>query len=518
VKNEQYFSGNNALSKSFSVEKDIFDQVINSSRSMISIINRDYVYEKVNSTFCKEHQKVHDSIVGKSLSDVWGDETFRYYIKNKLDLCFSGETVCYEASLNMARLGQRYYEVVFRPLSAGNDGITHLLAETFDIEKEVELRKMENKLLQAQKLEAIGSLAGGIAHDFNNILATISGYSEMLQDDLPEGSPFSDNVSKIRNAVQRAQSIINQMLTFSRHVEQEKIEVNVAEILKETIGFVKSYASSNIVIKSRISGRNANVLADPTQLFRVFLNLMTNAIQSMEESGGALSVQMKVSGGKLVQHELKRDIVADEYIMLSFTDTGKGIESSTLERIFEPFFTTRDVGKGTGLGLSVADGIIKELEGEILVSSSKAQGSTFYVYLPVVKEYSDHSVPYKTRKKILFITGNRYESRILSIALEKSGYDLLYITDQQNLVNILNQGSELPDLIIYMSESKQLLPDEMITVFHQPGIEMPCIFITGSHPDPIEEKLLNSGIVKQHLVKPVSLKEIRNAIQASWGE
>ena len=417
--------------------------------------------------------------------------------------------------------------MVFRPLSSGNEGITHLLAETFDIhelrlsrqeaiEKEEELRKLEDRLLQAQKLEAIGSLAGGIAHDFNNILATISGYSEMLQEDLPEGSPLSDNVSKIQNAVQRAQSIINQMLTFSRHVEQEKIEVNVAEILKETIGFVKSYIPSNIVIKRMISGGNANVLADPTQLFRVFLNLMTNAIQAMEESGGTLLVQMSVSDGKMVQHELKRDIVADEYILLSFTDTGKGMESSTLERIFEPFFTTREVGKGIGLGLSVIHGIIKELEGEILVSSRMEKGSTFIVYLPVAKEYSDTLIPEETKKKILFITGNRHESKILSIALEKSGYDLLYITERRNLENLMNLNKGRPDLIIYMSESTQLLPDELVTIFHRLGIETPCILITGSHPDLIEEKLLNSGIVKQHLIKPVSLKEIRHAILASW--
>lgn len=527
MKSEQYFTGKDAISKSSSIEKDIFDQIINSSRSMISIINRDYVYEKVNATFCREHQRMHDSIVGKSLSDVWGDETFRYYIKNKLDLCFSGETVSYETSLNMARLGQRYYEVVFRPLTAGNDGITHLLAETFDIhelrlsrqktiEKEEELRKLEKMLIQAQKLEAIGALAGGIAHDFNNILATISGYSEMLKEDLPVDSPLSDNVSKIQNSVQRAQSIINQILTFSRQVEQEKIEINVAEILKETIGFVKSYSPSNIVIKSRITGGNAAVAADPTQLFRVFMNLMTNAIQSMEETGGTLTVQMRVAEGKKVQHEMKRVIVADEYILLSFTDTGKGMESSTLERIFEPFFTTREVGKGTGLGLSVIHGIINELEGEILVSSRKNQGSTFYIYLPVSKDYNDPLVEAEKRKKILFITGNRYESRILSMALEKSGYDLLYITDQQNMVNVMNMKGERPDLIIYMTESKQLLPDELITVFNQLAIETPCIFITGDHPDLVEEKLLNSGIVKQHLIKPVSLREMRNAILASF--
>jgi hypothetical protein len=143
--------------KSVSQENDIFDQIINHSRSMISIINRNYVYEKVNATFCKEHQVINDSIVGRSLADVWGDDIFMNHIKNKIDLCFSGETVSYEASFATPRLGQRYYEVVFRPLTLRNNGITHLMAETFDIhdlrlsrqialDKEEELRNFETNL------------------------------------------------------------------------------------------------------------------------------------------------------------------------------------------------------------------------------------------------------------------------------------------------------------------------------------------------------------------------------------
>jgi PAS domain S-box-containing protein len=526
VEKELPDTGDNYISKSISVEKDIFDQIINHSRSMISIINRNYIYEKVNTTFCQEHEIIGESVVGKSLADVWGDETFHDHIKNKIDLCLSGETVSYEASFNTSRRGHRYYEVVFRPLTIENNSISHLMAETFDIHelrlsrqearnKEEELKKLENKLRQAQKLETVGALAGGIAHDFNNILATISGYSEMLQEDLPEDSHLSDSVTKIQSAVLKAQSIVNQILTFSRHIEQEKIQVNVAEVLKETIGFVKASIPSNIVIKTRISDRKAITLADPTQLFRVFLNLMTNAIQSMEENGGTLSIQMAVVEGELLQHEMNIDIVAEEYILLTFADTGKGMEPSILERIFEPFFTTREVGKGSGLGLSVIHGIITEMEGEILVSSRKEKGSTFHVYLPVAKKYQNLPVEVELKKKILFITGNKHESRILSIALENSGFDLLYITDLRNLIKMMNPVTERPDLIIYMSESKQIQPEDMLTVFCQLKMETPFILITDSIMDLIEEKLLNSGIVKQHLIKPVSLKEIRNAILES---
>jgi PAS domain S-box-containing protein len=617
-------------------EKEISDHIFNCSRSMISIINRKYVYEKVNSTFCTAHGVVPETIIGKSLGEVWGEEIFENVIKSNVDICFSGKTVRYEAPFRTPQSGERFFEVVFRPLPYKTNGISFILAETFDIndlkqlkqkaiEKEEELRKfetnlpvgflrcdlegkilhankaflrimdcldevsvtkanlksfypveglfdlhldqlidcntktlgrvnlknckgqeipcrisgylsvndsgiptfidlaiedssrelmLEDRLLQAQKLETIGALAGGIAHDFNNILATISGYAEMLQEDLQHNSELSEKVSKIRGAVSKARSITNQILTFSRQVEQEKVPVSISEVITETVGFVKSSVPSNISVVSHIPTKEANVLADPTQLFRVFLNLMTNAIQSMEQTGGTLSVNMEIVKGKLVKHELSKDIVADEYALLTFKDTGIGMEQSLMNRIFEPFFTTREVGKGTGLGLSVIHGIIKEMEGEILVSSKKEQGSVFYVYLPVSKKYPDFSVKSDRRKRILFITGNRYESRILSLALENTGYELIYILDQNHLIRTMASENERPDLIIYMSDSRQIQQGDITVIYGRLKISTPLILITDANRELLEEKLLNSGIIKQQLTKPVSLKEIRNAIQS----
>jgi nitrogen-specific signal transduction histidine kinase len=635
LKRKLEISDGNDYLKFLTREKDFSDQIINHSRSMITIINRDYIYEKVNSTFCNAHQVVLDTILGKSLGYVWGQDTFENAIRRNVDICFSGKTVQYEATFITPQSGKRHFEVVFRPLSLEPGKITHLLAETFDIddlktakqaviEKEEELRKLEsnlpigflrcdpegkilhaneaflmiadchdemsitnmnlkrfyleeelfdlhieqlidshtknfgkvslkncyekeiscrisgflavngsgspayidfaiedcsrelmleNRLLQAQKLETIGSLAGGIAHDFNNILATISGYSEMLHDDLSKNSDLSGKVSKIQGAVKKAQSITNQILTFSRHVEQEKVLINVSEVLKETIGFVKSSIPSNIVLKSRIPKMYANVLADPTQLFRVFLNLMTNAIQAMEENGGMLSVDIAVVKREFVQHELNKDIVADEYVLLTFKDTGEGMEPSLIGRIFEPFFTTREVGKGTGLGLSVIHGIITEMEGEIVVSSMKEKGSVFIVYLPVSKSYSFVTTKKGRRKKILFITGNKHESRILSLALESAGYELIFISDGRNFVKVMSNIRERPDVVIYMGDSKQIKPGDLVEIFRSQEILTPCIIITDPNQEISDEKLLNSGIINQQLTKPVSLKEIRNAIQ-----
>jgi signal transduction histidine kinase/CheY-like chemotaxis protein len=634
LKTKPAISDGNDYLKSLTLEKDISDQIINNSRSMITIINREYIYEKVNTTFCNAHQVVLDTILGRTMGDIWGQDTFQNIIKRNIDTCFSGKTVQYEATFSTPGSGTRYFEVVFRPLSTEPGKITHLMAETFDIhdlkktkeaflEKEEELRKfesnlpigflrcdpsgqilhanvafiriaechdessiikmnlksfyleeklfeiqmeqlavdhtrnfgrvslkncygkeipcrisgflaingsgsplyidfavedcsrelmLENKLIQAKKLETIGSLAGGIAHDFNNILATISGYSEMLHEDLPKNSDSSDKVTRILGAVRKAQSITNQILTFSRQIEQEKVLINVSEVLKETFGFVKSSIPPNIVLKNKIPKMSANVLADPTQLFRVFLNLMTNAIQAMEEDGGTLSVNMEVVEREFVKHELNKDIVADEYVLLTFKDTGEGMDQSVIGRIFEPFFTTREVGKGTGLGLSVIHGIISEMEGEIIVSSKKSEGSEFLIYLPVSKTYSANAEKTSIRKKILFITGNKYESRILSLALESAGYELIFISDGTGFVKVMTSISEKPDLVIYMSESKQIKPEDLVAIFKSQNIITPCILITDTNQEISDEKLLNSGINYQQLTKPVSLKEIKNAI------
>lgn len=612
------------------------DQIINNSRSMISIINHEYVYEKVNSTFCNAHYVTPDEIIGKSVRDIWGDEVFISIIRSRLDSCFEGNIVRYESCFNVPQLGKRFFEVVFRPLFDNEGRVSHVNAETYDIndirlskdalmkikeemrrietclpvgfircnsegkimyanrtfseiiqcqdesllkgmnlkdfysEEElfrlhiiqldvqgaksfgnVTFRRMkgeevicrvnafsgvsesgsdlcfaftfedstrevmlENRLIQAGKMETIGVLAGGIAHDFNSILLTISGYAEMLHEDIPKGSDLAEKVTKIQNAVQKGRSIINQILTYSRQIEQEKVPVNVSDVLRETIGFIKSAIPPDIELRNRIEIKDAVVLADPTQLFRVFLNLMTNAIQAMEQKGGILSVSLSVIRGNLLRHELNKDILADEYVQISIQDTGEGMEESLVQRIFEPFFTTKVVGKGTGLGLSVIDGIIKELDGEVFVSSRKDEGSEFCVYLPLSKDYADF-LPDSRSRKILFIKGNKYESRILSLALRNKGHELIYLCDSSSLTSLLAEGRSIPDLIIYMTDSKLIDQGKLAEILSTQKSFIPCILIKDSSNDILEEKLLNSGYVKQKLIKPVSLKEITGAINIS---
>ncbi len=618
-------------------EKNFGDHIANNSRSMLSIINREYVYEKVNATFCNTQSIKIESIIGKPLSEIWGKETFEKKIKENIDLCFLGNTVRYEANFNTPLFGNRFFEVVFRPITKDSGDITHLLAETFDItdlrlsqqvvnDMEEEFKKLEtnlpigflrcdtsgtiihanraflkimecedetsltglgiyefyaekglfeihlsqllntqiktfgrvplftchgneiacrisgfivtnesgnpsyidfafedssrelmleNRLLQAQKLETIGALAGGLAHDFNNILATIYGYSEMLLEEIPKSTSSAEKVGRIIAAITKAKSLTDQILTFSRQVDQEKIPVSVADVLNETIGFVKSGKPENIDIKDDIPVTDVHIHADPTQLFRVFLNLMTNAIQSMDEKGGTVFVKLAIVDGNLVRHDLNKNIVADDYALVTIEDTGEGMDPSLIHRIFEPYFTTREIGKGTGLGLSVVHGIIAELDGEILVSSKKNKGSVFSVYLPVSSEYHNIEELKEGGKKLLFISGNRHESRILSLALERSGSTLVFASDLNQLIKLISETDTKPDLIIYMDDSKEILPQELIDIYSTKKISIPIIMISDRNQLKSAEKLVNSGIVKQQLTKPVSLKEIHNAIQIS---
>jgi signal transduction histidine kinase len=234
-----------------------------------------------------------------------------------------------------------------------------------------------------------GIMAVGIAHDLNSILSTISGYAEMLQEDLPKDSQLTEKTAKILSAVSKARSLTDQILDFRKHTGQEKISVNINMILEETLDFIKPALPSNIKISSDIPGMSISVHADSTQLFRMFLNLITNAVHSMEELGGTLYAGVKVLDRDKVKSLIKRDIVADNYVIVTFKDTGYGMDGSLIRRIFDPFFTTREAGEGTGLGLSVVKGIVTEMDGEIVVSSKENEGSVFDIYLPVSKEIED---------------------------------------------------------------------------------------------------------------------------------
>jgi len=259
---------------------------------------------------------------------------------------------------------------------------TGLVVNLTDI---TEQKKIENQLRQSQKMEAIGTLAGGIAHDFNNILSGIFGYTQLAGMNINDPVKIKKNLDQVTKGAKRAASLVQQILAFSRQVEYKKEPIEVFFIVKEVIQFLHSSIPANIEIQENISSRSM-VLADPTQVHQVVMNLCTNAYHAMGNSGGTLSVELSDAEIQPQSESMPNYCKPGNYVKLEVRDTGHGMDKKILERIFEPYFTTKGTDKGTGLGLAMVDGIVKEHKGTIKIYSKVGYGSTFQVFWPVIEK------------------------------------------------------------------------------------------------------------------------------------
>jgi signal transduction histidine kinase len=250
--------------------------------------------------------------------------------------------------------------------------------------------KLEAQLRQAQKMEALGTLAGGIAHDFNNILYAMIGYAELAMGELPEDRPVRKHLDQIRLAGLRARDLVRQILSFSRQTEQELKPVALGPLVKEVLKLLRSSLPTTIEIRSELEAGAEIVLADPTRIHQMLMNLCTNAAQSMgEEKGGLLEVNLERVEVGLDQAAEEAELQPGAWCRLAIRDSGQGMDQETLDRIFEPFFTTKEIGRGTGLGLAVVHGIVKSHGGVIKAESRPGQGSLFLVYLPLLENEPD---------------------------------------------------------------------------------------------------------------------------------
>jgi signal transduction histidine kinase/ActR/RegA family two-component response regulator len=366
---------------------------------------------------------------------------------------------------------------------------------------------LERKLNQAQRIETLGSLAGGIAHDFNTILTTIAGYSELAMDEVSPESGVYDYMERQLNSVNRAESIVTQMLTFSRQIEIEKVPVRVEKVVREAVSFMEAALPHNIGLKLEIKKSHGYVNADPTQLFRVFLNIMTNSMQAMESGGGKIRVRVD---------SLKTD--SGSMAVIRISDTGSGIDKSVIERIYEPFFTTKEQGKGTGMGLSVAHGIITGLGGEIAVDSSPGEGTLFTISIPIMESLSEEqslAIQDTDRDKILYLDNNIHFSRTVSLALERMNYDVRLVHDQEQLQRYLLNEKHIKYIFMrcnFEEESKEELLRSLLETFRGAGI----VLIT--RPGiATYRKVLNIDRKRfTILTEPVSLREIVNTLQSKY--
>ena len=399
-------------------------------------------------------------------------------------------------------------------------GIFRDITERKRAEREKE--KLEDQLRQAQKMESLGTLAGGIAHDFNNILGVIIGSSEILAmtDAVEEASKAT--LSNILSASQRAKELVRQILAFSRHAKQEKILLNLKPLVRETFDFLRASIPANIQLKQQFAPDTDTIMADPTQMQQVLMNLCTNAAHAMEGDGGVLEVELSKASLGPEDVQFDPDLEPGKYVRVTVSDTGRGIARDIIDKVFDPYFTTKEKGKGTGLGLSVVHGIVKAHGGAIRVDSEVGKGTTFQVLFPGAQGKESPEVKSALTlaggtERILLVDDEKALADIEKQMLSWLGYDVEVRTSAIEALEAFRANPQKFDLVITDFSMPQMtgtkLARQMTQI--QPGV--PIILCTGFSEQLDENQTLSSGI-KSVLLKPLVAKElaeeVRKAIDA----
>ncbi|OGR12417.1 MAG: hypothetical protein A2277_03345 [Desulfobacterales bacterium RIFOXYA12_FULL_46_15] len=382
--------------------------------------------------------------------------------------------------------------------------------------------EMEDQLRQSQKMEAIGTLAGGIAHDFNNILAGIMGYSELVMEDLNKFNlpdPVRQKMDRVIAASVRAKDLVRQILTFSRSGTGDPFPVKVSLVAKEILQLLKASLPSYIKIETSFDS-DSKIMADPTGLHQIFMNLCTNARDAMAEKGGILSLKLEDVYLDTADIVLPEGISKGQFILISVKDTGHGMEKKILDNILEPFFTTKPPGKGTGMGLSMVHGIVKSLNGFLKISSTPGEGSLFEVFLPVCKNDSKVKKTmagvikkHTGHETILLVDDEILLAEMEQISLESYGYRVTIFSKSSAALEHFKVHGKRYDLVISDVTMPEITGDVLAQKIRSIRPDIPIILCTG-YSERMDEQIAGLLGINALLFKPVPVETMLLAVRS----
>lgn len=418
--------------------------------------------------------------------------------------------------LHYTRDGREYWaETVLAPLVDGDGAISHWVAVHRDIS---DRKRLEEQLFQAQKMEAVGRLAGGVAHDFNNVLTAISGFSELLLEELPPGDGPHEEVLQIKAATARATTLTRQLLAFSRKQILRPRVLDVGALVRDARGLLERVVTEEVTLHLRIADVTSSVLADVTQLEQVLLNLVVNASEAMP-SGGTISIDVSdIALGESYAHR-HHGVRPGRYVCISVSDTGVGMDRATRERIWEPFFSTKP--GGTGLGLSTVYGIVRQSGGHVWVYSEPGTGSTFRIYLPVAGDEVENTGPTERvatvlggSETILVVEDEALVRDVTRAMLERRGYTVLVARDVDEAVRVASAHLGPIDLLltdVIMPKANGRRVAERVQL-ERPGVRV--VYMSGYTDDAIvHHGVLEPGIVL--LEKPFTEQDLARTVRAT---
>ncbi len=483
-------------------------------------------------------ENCHIVRTNKATEDIFGSNLIQLLKQRCIKFCFGNKTTESTNQLRETSVSEdgtteqvfdseleKHLEIKTLPRFDEHDRIKGMVQITRDVtdkkKSEKEHQMLQERLTQAQKMEAIGSLAGGIAHDFNNILAAVMGYTELALLDMPDDSLAIDKLEQALKASQRARKLVEQILVFGRKTK-EKLKptpIQFRLIIEEDLKFLKSTLPSTIQIRQDIAS-NGVVVADPTQLHQIMMNLCTNANHAMQENGGVLEVKLTEVNidSSTFSGDNGTNLLPGPYIKLTVSDTGHGMTPDTTKRIFEPYFTTKAKGVGTGLGMAIVHGIVNNLEGTIEVQSDVGKGTAFHVFLPraasvkeTIQSLDINHLPIGS-EQIMLVDDDPELMNISQAMLEQLGYEVVSKIKSRDALNEFRQKPDQIDLILTDMTMPEITGEKLAQEVIKIRPDIPVVLCTGYSEKIDAQKAKEIGI-KAFVMKPLTLSSLAVTIR-----
>lgn len=381
---------------------------------------------------------------------------------------------------------------------------------------EIERAQLEQQLFQSQKLESVGTLAGGIAHDFNNILASIIGFTELALDDAEKASPMERNLMEVYIAGKRARDLVKQILAFARQSDEARKPVQVSSLAKEALKLIRSTTPTSIEIEQQIVS-TAMVMANPTQIHQIFMNLCTNAVQAIKDEEGRVTIALTDVRLNETRVGPLKGLKPGDYLALTVSDTGMGIRPDIQASIFEPYFTTKGAGEGTGMGLAMVHGIVESYGGKITFKSEPDQGTEFCVYLPSThqqegQQSNREEVLPAGKERVLIVDDELAVAEMSSRLLKHLGYDTTFRTSSVDALELFRRYPDEFDLVISDMTMPNMTGDKLAAAMLKIRPDLPVIICTGYSRKISEEIAIQMGI-KGFALKPLVKADLAKLVR-----
>jgi len=394
------------------------------------------------------------------------------------------------------------------------DGRVVRIQVSTDITK---LKQMEGELHQAQKMDSISTLTGGIAHDFNNILGIIVGNAELALEDVPKLNPVHSNLEEIKTASLRAADIVRQLLSLTRRTDQKLEPLKIARVIKDALKFLRSTIPTTIDIDQDIQVRNETILADPTQINQIIMNLCINASHAMKQTGGKILVTVETIS--LDDNSIKDYpcLETGRHVKVTVSDTGPGIDPEIIDKVFDPYFTTREIGKGSGMGLAVVFGIVKNHSGAISVESTPGQGTKFTMFFPLAQRKAApetdkiQKIP-KGSETILFVDDEISIVKMVKNMFQRLGYKVETATTPQDALELFGLDTDHFDLVITDMTMPGMTGVNLSEKLMNIRPDIPIIICTG-HSSLVDKDKAKALGLAAYVTKPINLLETAQTIR-----